>query len=618
MLMKYRSSEAGAHVMWAWFLSVASLLSVLTNAWSAAPAPFVAFNDSGVGLGTGTNVTTFNLSAASGVLKDITSGKATGVSLVITNSGAAAGAIQGRPDYATPASLVFDGRVDFGGQPAPSIEIAGATDIYTLVLSGLDPASEYNFQGTAIRGNINYSNRWSVFELVGADSFTSLHTPGTFTQASIATLKTSQVVINTGDNQSGDLAWWEHIRPGSDGKIAIQCRQYSGKVPGRLTTGSTGYGICGFRLEQAGVYSGRTELPPRIPNTLSRSINGISTVFIVMMENHNWDTIVDSDFCPYINKTLLPKSSYPTRYYSPPSVHPSEPNYLWTIAGTHFGIRDDQLPSVNHQSSTNTLAHQVDAAGISWKCYAEDITGKDIPDVNKNAYAVRHVPFLFFDSIRTNLAYTTNHIRPFTELALDLTNQTAPRFCYIVPNVTNDMHDTTAGSPSSRKQGDDWLAREMPKILNSRAYTNSGALFVVWDEGTADSDGPIGCITLSPRAKGGGYHNENFYTHSSLLRTVQDIFALRPYLGDAAYSDDLSNLFKTIQLEQAEQTGSGFRCVISNVIPGKTHYVQRCVGGDFSVWSNVKTNVATQTTVPFEDTVGIGEVSRFYRVLELP
>ncbi|MBI1841917.1 MAG: hypothetical protein HYR88_13845 [Verrucomicrobia bacterium] len=601
-------------------LLAALLFLGLASTGRAALTPFIAFNDSAPGLGTGPNVTSYGLAAASatGPLKNVGTGKSAGVTLTTTNSGAAAGGVQGRPDYGSPASTVFEGYVDFGGQPDPGIEIGGATDIYTLVFSGLDPAAEYNFQGTAIRGNINYRDRWSVFEIVGADSFTSRHTAGAVTRAIVATLTDSQVVINTGDNRSGDMAWWEHIRSGSDGKLAIQCRQYLGKVPGRTTSGGTGYGITGFRLEQAGAYSGRTELPLRVPNPLSHALNGISTVFLVVMENHNWDTILTNTYCPYINHTLLPKASYAQRYYSALGVHPSEPNYMWMIAGGNFGIRDDQAPSVNHQSSTNTLFHQLDAAGIPWKCYAEDITGKDIPSTNKNAYAVRHVPFVFFDTVRTNLDYCTNHIRPFTELAFDLTNGTAPRFCYIVPNVTNDMHDLTTGSPSTRKQGDDWLAREMPKILNSPSYTNGGALFLTWDEGGGDSDGPVGMIVLSPRAKGGAYHNNTFYTHSSLLRTLQDIFDTRPYLGDAVYADDLSDLFKTIRLDQLAQSDGKIRFVINNVIPGKTHYVQAASGSASAVWTNIKTNVPTQATVPFEDSLNASDVPLFYRVLELP
>ena len=84
----------------------------------------------------------------------------------------------------------------------------------------------------------------------------------------------------------------------------------------------------------------------------------------------------------------------------------------------------------------------------------------------------------------------------------------------------------------------------MPKILASQAYADDGALFILWDEAES-GDGPIGMIVLSPSAKGGGYANTIHYTHSSTLRTIEEIFGLTPMLGDAVNATDLSDLFVT-------------------------------------------------------------------------
>ena len=65
---------------------------------------------------------------------------------------------------------------------------------------------------------------------------------------------------------------------------------------------------------------------------------------------------------------------------------------------------------------------------------------------------------------------------------------------------------------------------------------------ILWDEAVT-GDGPIGMIVLSPKAKGGGYQNTIHYTHSSTLRTVEEIFGVAPLLGDAANATDLSDLF---------------------------------------------------------------------------
>src|SRR5438105_3401567 len=99
------------------------------------------------------------------------------------------------------------------------------------------------------------------------------------------------------------------------------------------------------------------------------SIPGISTVFIILMENHDWDTIKGSGRCPYINTILLPQAAYASQYYNPAGNHPSEPNYLWLVAGTNFGIGDDHLPAINTQRTTNHLAWLMDRAGVPWKNY---------------------------------------------------------------------------------------------------------------------------------------------------------------------------------------------------------------------------------------------------------
>src|SRR5207248_10924866 len=74
------------------------------------------------------------------------------------------------------------------------------------------------------------------------------------------------------------------------------------------------------------------------------------TVFLIMMENHNWSDIKGSPSAPYINTTLLPMATHAEHAYNRPGIHPSEPNYLWLEAGTNFGITNDADPAVNHQS----------------------------------------------------------------------------------------------------------------------------------------------------------------------------------------------------------------------------------------------------------------------------
>lgn len=278
--------------------------------------------------------------------------------------------------------------------------------------------------------------------------------------------------------------------------------------------------------------------------------HAIRTVFLILMENHDWSAIKGSASAPYINGTLLPSASHAEQYFNPPGIHPSLPNYLWLEAGQNFGILDDNDPSTNHQSTTMHLATQMKNAGVTWRAYEEDIPGTACPLSNTGNYAVRHDPFVYFDDITTGpSASCTQNVRPYTELATDLAANSVAQYNFITPNVCDDMHDdksnnSTCASTDSVHDGDAWLSTEVPKIQASAAYKNGGAIFITWDEGEGD-DGPIGMIVLSPLAKSGGYSNMTHYSHSSTLRTMQAIFGLSPFLGDAANATDLRDLFAT-------------------------------------------------------------------------
>jgi hypothetical protein len=273
----------------------------------------------------------------------------------------------------------------------------------------------------------------------------------------------------------------------------------------------------------------------------------LQTVFIILEENADWTSFAGSSSAPYVNNTLLPIASYALNYKNPPGNHPSLPNYLWLEAGTNFGISSDGDPSAFHQSTTQHLVTLLQNAGISWKSYEEDITGTVCPLTASGNFAPKHDGALYFDDVTNvndpNSANCIAHVRPYTELATDIANGTVPRYAFITPNLCDDGHNLIGcATTNTVKNTDTWLSTEVPKILASSAYQNNGALFITWDEGVL-GDGPIGMIVLSPKAKGHGYTNSIAYTHSSTLRSFEEIFGVSPMLGDAANATDLSDLF---------------------------------------------------------------------------
>jgi phospholipase C len=280
---------------------------------------------------------------------------------------------------------------------------------------------------------------------------------------------------------------------------------------------------------------------------MAQSNNKIKTVFLIVLENHDWSAIKGSPSAPYINNTLLPQASYASQYFNPHDIHPSEPNYLWLEAGTSFNVKDDNPPSANHQKTDNHLVTLMDKSGITWKSYQEGIDGKQCPLYENGLYAPRHNPMVYFDDITNNNDPNSKnciaHVRPFSELASDLDKNTVAQYNFITPNMCHSMHNTDGcDSTDSVKNGDAWLSKAIPMIMDSQAYKDGGVIFITWDE-SEQGDHPIGMIVLSPFAKGGGYSNDTTYTHSSTLRTIEEIFNLNPFLGDAARSNDLRDLF---------------------------------------------------------------------------
>lgn len=278
---------------------------------------------------------------------------------------------------------------------------------------------------------------------------------------------------------------------------------------------------------------------------LATANNHIKTVFLVLLENHNWSEILGNQSAPYLNQ-LLDKGAHAQNYYdNDKAVHPSEPNYIWLEAGDNLGITDDNPPSDNYRTTRMHLTSLLDTANVSWKSYQEGIGGNECPLDAGGLYDPKHNPMVFFKNETSESEQSANciaHVRPYSELAGDLTNDTVAQYNFITPSLCDDMHNSDGcATTDSVKNGDSWLASELPKIFSSAAYQRGGAVFITWDE-SEGAELPIGMIVVSPFAKP-GYSNAIRYTHSSMLRTTQEIFAVQPLLRDAANATSLSDLF---------------------------------------------------------------------------
>ena len=289
-----------------------------------------------------------------------------------------------------------------------------------------------------------------------------------------------------------------------------------------------------------------------------------------------------------------------------PHIHPSEPNYLWAEAGTNFGVFNDNDPfspnGATNQSTTQHLVSFLTAAGKTWKSYQEDIdlttVGGQLVNVprprdqwtvpivsssgtfapgsvnayngsNQFNYAAKHNPTVFFtDTNGGNDATPANPLSgqyaPLQQLLTDLANDNVADYNWITPDQYNDMHTGLTGGykgltgdAAKIRQGDDFLSQIVPVIMASDAYKNHGAIVIWFDEsesdGVAGDNGDdfnhtVGEIIISARAHenvgGLPYASPLNLTHSSDLRTWQEVFHAGPLLGDAVNAADLSDLFQ--------------------------------------------------------------------------
>src|SRR5579871_1473354 len=126
----------------------------------------------------------------------------------------------------------------------------------------------------------------------------------------------------------------------------------------------------------------------------------IGDVFYIALENHNFvqpstvtgiNQIFGNTAAPFINSLVTPGNpnaamvSYASNYQNvSPTLHPSEPNYVWQESGTHGPLNDNDPYPNNIVNSTN-LSALLASKGVSWRSYQEDTDLVDTNGVNINA-----------------------------------------------------------------------------------------------------------------------------------------------------------------------------------------------------------------------------------------
>ena len=226
-----------------------------------------------------------------------------------------------------------------------------------------------------------------------------------------------------------------------------------------------------------------------------------STIFTIVLENHDYAEIVGSSNAPYIN-SLIAMGALATNYKD--TAHPSLPNYLHMISGDNqypgfIDIGPNQVPYF--PAMKDNLGTQLEAAHVKWRSYQESM-GTPCTLTDAGDYATKHDPFLYFTDMQAQ-SLCAEHNVDYSQFAADLATNTY-QYMWITPNLTSDGHNPSTDPVAALKVSDTWMSNEVPKILDSEGFKNGGVLFITWDESegrNGDDPDKIPMIMLSPKLK---------------------------------------------------------------------------------------------------------------------
>ena len=248
----------------------------------------------------------------------------------------------------------------------------------------------------------------------------------------------------------------------------------------------------------------------------ARPAQWTGSVFTIVMENH------DRERDPRQRGGAVHQRAREARRASPPAittpyVHPSEPNYIWMVAGENFGILNDDDPTA--------APHRLDVAprrpdrarrpdlevvpGEHGRAVRPDVAGP----VRGEAQPVRLLQRrqrLGRQRRSTRRQRCTEHVVDYRSSTRTSRPHACPKYVFITPNLDNDMHDgiDRAGRCVARARG-----AEDPR---HRRFKNGGVLFLLWDEGSSQGDDPP-FIVISPNAKA-GFVSQTDYDTSAFLQ----------------------------------------------------------------------------------------------------
>jgi acid phosphatase len=261
--------------------------------------------------------------------------------------------------------------------------------------------------------------------------------------------------------------------------------------------------------------------PPASPHSRVPPRAAPAHTLVVMLENHSYGQVIGKPSAPYLNELARGGALFTD---SQAITHPSQPNYLALFSGSTHGVGDG---CPQHFTGPN-LASELLAAGYTFAGYAEGLpaAGSNTCDVG-SSYARRHVPWTNFSTVPPSVSL------PFS--AFPAGNFAAlPTVSFVVPNLCHDMHDCSVAT------GNAWVQAHIGPYA-AWAMTHHSLLIVDFDENDSGPGNHIPTIFYGGTVKPGRYGE--LITHYSVLRTIENLYGLRP-LGQAVSASPITNVWR--------------------------------------------------------------------------
>ena len=268
-----------------------------------------------------------------------------------------------------------------------------------------------------------------------------------------------------------------------------------------------------------------------------------NNVFVVVAENQRFSDVIDSSSMPYLNK-LADRYGLAINFFG--NTHPSIGDYFWLTTGQQITNDSNFAGTV----SVDNIVRQLNAAGKTWKSYAQSLPSVGYTGGDQYPYVKRHNPFAYLSDVLNSPAQQQNLV-PFTQFTADLANNQLPHYSFIIPNQQNNAHDCPAAIPNCTNAdklaaADSWLKTNIDPLLASATFRQGGLLIITFDESVnADIEnggGHVTTVVISSKTPQ-NFQSNTLMQHQSTLRLTAEALGLTSFPGAAASAPNMSEFF---------------------------------------------------------------------------